>query len=94
MRSIRGAGMTPGDGEYAQPYFYVTPWPYPDIAKLAPLREPAFWHTQGWVGAVIEGTAVTKIDDAGGQEQMVGAALADAVDNCLAMLGGQFSLTH
>lgn len=86
-RSV-GVGMTPGDGGYAQPYFYVTPWPYPDAAALPPLGEPAFWHTQGWVGAVIEGTAVVETKDARSQEDLVRAALGNAVDICLSVLGG------
>ncbi len=85
-RSV-GVGMTPGDGAYAQPYFYVTPWPYPDAARLPRLGEPAFWHTEGWVGAVIEGTAVVEIKDAEGQEEMLRGAIGNAVDCCLSILG-------
>lgn len=85
-RSV-GIGMTPGDGAYAQPYFYVTPWPYPDAARLPRLEEPAFWHTEGWVGAVIEGTAVVEIKDAEGQEEMLRGAIGNAVDCCLSILG-------
>ena len=67
-RSV-GVGMTPGDGGYAQPYFYVTPWPYPGATSLPPLREPAFWHTEGWAGAVIEGTALIETEDAEGRRK-------------------------
>jgi hypothetical protein len=51
-RSI-GVGFSPGDGSYDQPYFYVTPWPYPEIANLPPLAEGAEWHRSGWTGAVL-----------------------------------------
>jgi hypothetical protein len=86
-RSV-GVGMTPGDESYAQPYFYVTPWPYPDAADLMTLAEPAFWHEDGWVGAVIEGSALLETKDAEAQEDMLSAALENAVDCCLSVLGG------
>jgi hypothetical protein len=44
--------MSPGDGSYSQPYFYVSPWPYPDVSTLPPLVL-GHWHTEGWVGAVL-----------------------------------------
>ena len=50
-RSI-GVGMSPGDGSYPQPYFYVSPWPYPDVSTL-PALASGRWHTEGWVGAVL-----------------------------------------
>ncbi len=49
-RSI-GVGLSPGDGSYAEPYWYVTPWPYPDDQQGAPL-ELGHWHKAGWFGAV------------------------------------------
>ncbi|MBT8463022.1 MAG: hypothetical protein KJO44_10925 [Gemmatimonadetes bacterium] len=51
-RSV-GIGMTPGDDSYAEPYFYVSPWPYPEPVKLPKLPPPARWHTVEWVGAVL-----------------------------------------
>lgn len=51
-RSI-GVGFSPGDGSYDQPYFYVTPWPYPKTANLPSLAEGAEWHRSGWTGAVL-----------------------------------------
>lgn len=51
-RSI-GVGFSPGDGSYDQPYFYVTPWPYPKTANLPPLGKGMEWHRSGWTGAVL-----------------------------------------
>ena len=48
-----GAGMSPGDGSYPAPYYYVSPWPYPDAKRLPRLDAPGRWHTEGWVGAVM-----------------------------------------
>jgi len=50
-RSV-GVGFSPGDATYAQPYFYVTPWPYPPTAALPALRVGR-WHTAAWVGAIL-----------------------------------------
>jgi hypothetical protein len=48
-----GVGSSPGDRWYDEPYYYVTPWPYPsDPSALGPLRIGQ-WHTEGWVGAVL-----------------------------------------
>lgn len=50
-RSI-GVGLSPGDSSYGEPYWYVSPWPYPQ-GDLPTLPAPATWHTHGWVGAVL-----------------------------------------
>ena len=47
-----GVGLSPGDDSYDEPYYYVTPWPYPTTNGLGQLRI-GDWHTQGWVGAVL-----------------------------------------
>lgn len=56
-RSI-GVGMTPGDGSYADAYWYVAPWPYPGKPELPPLDGGGIWHQDGWVGAVLTSTAL------------------------------------
>ena len=50
-RSV-GCGMSPGDHTYSEPYWYVTPWPYPDKSTL-PNLTVGKWHTEGWVGAIL-----------------------------------------
>ncbi|MEB3218664.1 MAG: hypothetical protein VKN72_20855 [Nostocales cyanobacterium 94392] len=47
-----GIGMSPGDSNYNEPYWYVSGYPYPDVTNLTEL-EGGFWHTQHWVGAVL-----------------------------------------
>ncbi len=44
-----GVGMSPGDGGYNEPYFYLTPWPYPKVADLPEIQGPGKWHTDGWL---------------------------------------------
>jgi hypothetical protein len=46
-----GIGLSPGDGSYGEPYWYVTPWPYPK-GDLPPLTH-GHWHREGWTGAVL-----------------------------------------
>ena len=61
-RSV-GVGFVPGDGYYDEPYYYVTPWPYPDTSGL-PFVEGGHWHTDGWVGAVLPGSELLEAGDA------------------------------
>jgi hypothetical protein len=49
-----GVGLSPGDSGYDEPYWYVTPYPYPvDKTNLPELAGNGFWHTEEWVGAVL-----------------------------------------
>ncbi len=51
-RSV-GAGLSPGDDSYNEPYFYVTPWPYPDAEKLPAAPVPGHWHVKGFTALVL-----------------------------------------
>jgi hypothetical protein len=57
-----GVGMSPGDDEHPQPYWYVTPWPRPVDTDL-PLLPLGSWHTDGWTGAILVGTAALESTD-------------------------------
>ena len=48
-----GVGALLGDGGYDEPYFYITPWPYPEKDSLKKLEGEGMWHTEGWVGALL-----------------------------------------
>ncbi|TYQ27469.1 hypothetical protein [Pseudanabaena sp. UWO310] len=49
-----GVGLSLGDGSYDEPYWYVTPYPYPeDRSSLPALNGDGIWHTEHWVGAVL-----------------------------------------
>lgn len=58
-RSV-GVGMTPGDAGVPEPYYYVTPWPYPASPELLPLPAGR-WTTDGWVGALLPASAFTDL---------------------------------
>ena len=59
-RSI-GVGFSPGDETYAEPYYYVTPWPYPDAARLPKLPPAGRWHTDGYVAAIATASRVQEM---------------------------------
>lgn len=55
-----GVGMSPGDSTYPQPYFYVNPYPRPDVPPKADLAGGGYWHTDGFFGAILLGERVTE----------------------------------
>lgn len=52
-----GAGLSPGDEYYDEPYFYVNAYPSPPASRLtARLGGGGHWHTHEWIGAVLPGS--------------------------------------
>jgi hypothetical protein len=80
-----GVGLSPGDGGYAEPYWYVTPWPYPsdpkDLTSL-PLEGGGIWHERGWFGAVLRGSALSGLRPAAEQRRCAGAFVRSAMAAC------------
>ncbi|MEO0542171.1 MAG: hypothetical protein AAFY99_00010 [Pseudomonadota bacterium] len=58
-----GIGLSPGDGSYAEPYFYVNPWPSVAPEKLPAPVTPGHWHTEGFVGSVATGSEIMSLQD-------------------------------
>jgi hypothetical protein len=78
-RSI-GVGVSPGDGFYAQPYLYVSPYPKPDTENLPALPPGGRWHTKDFFGAVATGTDLLALSDPrAGLIAVVDAAVAESV---------------
>lgn len=46
-------GFVTGDGSIAEAYFYATAYPQPEGLTEASLPDGAYWHTQGFTGAVL-----------------------------------------
>jgi hypothetical protein len=46
-------GFSVGDEKIREPYFYATAYPLPEHFVGAPLPAGAYWHTDGWNGAVL-----------------------------------------
>ena len=84
-RSI-GVGMTPGDDSYAEPYFYVSPWPYPEPSELPKLPPPAGWHTVEWVGAVLTAEDLIAAGDEGAQAGRAASFARAAIAGSRALL--------
>lgn len=70
-----GVGLSPGDGGSAEPYYYVTPWPYPDASRLGELSVGR-WNTVGWTGAVLPASSFAEVER---QEELVRAFLREAM---------------
>ena len=74
-----GVGMTPGDENIPEPYWYVTPWPVLDRSDLPQLDSGGEWRTDEWFGALLRGTRVVEAGDGSLQHAAVRAFLQSAV---------------
>lgn len=81
-----GIGMAPMGGGYDGWYWYVTPWPSPDVSDLPELGGVGQWHTEGWVGAVLDGNVVVEAD-APFREAVVRKFIDTAVHASMGVLG-------
>ncbi len=84
-RRYVGVGLSPGDASYAEPYFYVNPWPYPEAAGLPELAGGGVWHREGWTGAVLPASRLTP--DGAAQAAQVVAYLGSALAAQRVLLG-------
>lgn len=76
-------GLSAGDAHYAEPYWYVTPWPRPPAtAALTECDGGGHWHTDGFVAAVLPAHDVR-----GYPEGQVRAFLAAAIPAAEALPG-------
>ncbi|MGH9443206.1 MAG: hypothetical protein ACRD16_13135 [Thermoanaerobaculia bacterium] len=78
-----GLGLSPGDAGYAEPYWYVTPYPYPKNPALPPLPEKGRWHTEGFFAAVLTGSDLVA-GDSSMQRQRSETFLRAALSACRA----------
>jgi len=85
-RSI-GVGLSPGDDSYAEPYYYMNPWPRPDREDRPSLDNGAVWHEDGWFGAVLPASRIDTTAGASAQEAQVRGAIASAIRADRVLLG-------
>jgi len=77
-RSIN-AGFSPGDEHYEEPYFYVSPYPYP-VAEKLPSLPLGHWHVRGFTGAVAPASRIIECKDRQtAAEQFLDAAVPAAI---------------
>lgn len=81
-----GVGLSPGDTSYSEPYWYVSPYPYPNTEALPALEGHGFWHTRSWVGAVLPASHLSETIRPEAQKQQVEAFLQSALKTSSALL--------
>lgn len=69
-------GMALGDEGSDEPYWYVTPWPAPEVDQLPDLAV-GDWNREGWVGAVLPSSAMPGPSEA--QQRLVADFIQGAV---------------
>jgi hypothetical protein len=74
-----GVGMSPGDDSYAEPYWYVNPWPPPPADRLPAFGGPGAWHSADWTGVVLTGAELVAAGDLQEQTKALRAYLGAAI---------------
>jgi hypothetical protein len=59
-----GVGLSPGDGFYDEPYFYISAYPAPQVEALPVWASPGHWHTDGFVSLVVTATEWQAVPEA------------------------------
>lgn len=81
-----GAGLSPGDDSYPEPYFYVNAYPAPAAVDTSlPLAGVGTWHTSGWTGAVLPASSILGVAEV--QAVTVARFLSSATTACRKLLG-------
>src|SRR5262249_18224651 len=78
-----GAGLSPGDEYYDEPYFYVSVYPEPDPAALPSLPTLGHWHLRDFMAAI---ATAHKIAAAKNQQAETDDFLRAAVDGAIKVL--------
>jgi hypothetical protein len=60
--SYVNVGLSPGDEEFPEPYFFASPWPYPPVEELPKLTHGK-WVDENWVGAVLPAPEILEKED-------------------------------
>ena len=75
-----GAGFSPGDHWYGEPYFYLNPYGLAEPPGNRPsLDSGGHWHIEGWFGAVLPATRILETPE-DVQESAVVSFLRGAVE--------------
>jgi len=79
-----GLGLSPGDLNHNNVYFYINTWPYPNINSktMKPLKY-GLWHTEDWTGAILK---IQDIGDALNQGETVQSFLSEGFSRIKALM--------
>ncbi len=81
-----GVGLSPGDSSYNEPYWYISPWPYPQESNL-PKLSIGHWHTEGFTASVLSSPEALRANDVvAEQEERLGNFLELAISFCKGLL--------
>jgi Family of unknown function (DUF5996) len=78
-----GAGLSPGDKYYDEPYFYVSVYPHPDSAALPRLPKLGHWHTREFTAAVLPSHQIVAANN---QKATADEFLSAAIDVAIKIL--------
>jgi hypothetical protein len=78
-----GAGFSPGDHYYDEPYFYISLYPRPDASKLPALPAPGHWHSQDFLAALLPANRILALKDPQAETEGFLFAAGDAIANLL-----------
>jgi hypothetical protein len=83
-----GVGLSPGDESYQEPYFYISPYPYPEKETSLPaLAGEGHWHTEDFIAAVLPASKLVDAGSAAAQLRQVEAYVQSAIEGCHRLLG-------
>jgi hypothetical protein len=78
-----GIGLSPGDGSYAEPYYYVGPSPAPTVMPRS--LSVGGWHTTSWWGAALVGTEILMRAQGEQQAGIVRRFIHEAIEGLLTL---------
>ena len=81
-----GVGLSPGDETFSQPYWYVSPYPYPREPLLPGLPARGRWHRGSFFAAVLTGCDLVAGGTEPEQEARSRAFLEAAIEACVNIL--------
>lgn len=80
-----GAGFSPGDRYYEEPYFYISVYPRPEVSALPRLPELGHWHMEDFLAAVAPASRIIALKD---RQAGTEAFLHAAADGIVKVLSG------
>jgi hypothetical protein len=77
-RSI-GAGFSPGDDYYDEPYFYISVYPRPEPSALPSLPALGHWHMEDFLAALAPASRIVLLKDRQAETEAFLHAAADGI---------------